>query len=273
MAKRKKNRKTLPDDGATYRPRLDVEQQAANRHKASADHYKQYFACFTENTAQIREKLWIQVAERRAAAKLAKRRWDPPKRTKTLEAHISTDSDVDAGGVDSEVSGQEVFASPSLVRADSIPFGLLDTMNESSSDASLAAVAILLEEQLTSSSMSIMAEAPNIVARPDPPTPDERIVVEALASMALFQVEPPLDKERADSILSLAGKLSSLSDSSNGGRVLDGGETGGRCTSVVQRGGSNKSVITWWEHREDHNLSHFQESCRNEQEFYNYYNT
>jgi hypothetical protein len=82
-------------------------------------------------------------------------------------------------------------------------------MNESSSDKSLAAVANFLEEQPSLSSMS-MAEAPNIVARPNSPTPDERIAVEVLASMALFQAEPLLQNNNTDSVLSLAAMLNSL---------------------------------------------------------------
>ncbi|KAJ7291349.1 hypothetical protein C8J57DRAFT_1211817 [Mycena rebaudengoi] len=273
MAKRKKNRKTLPDDDATYRLR-------------SGSLFHGILFKYERNGGFR----WLNVA-----AKLAKRRWDPPKRTKTLEAHISTDSDVDTGGVDSKVSGPELLP-----------------VHPRSSDVSLATVAILLEEQLTSSSMSIMAEAPNIVARPDSPTPDEHIAVEALASMALFQVEPPLDKERADSILSLAGKLSSLSDSSNVRQptqrvdtsiqervaALNAGRAAHPLTALEMRNwtesGRDRREAGYWmaerrvadvqvwcnavdqtsrSSREDHNLSHFQESCCNEQEFYNYYNT
>ncbi|KAJ7277780.1 hypothetical protein C8J57DRAFT_1579344 [Mycena rebaudengoi] len=302
--KRKKDRKTLPDDGATYRPRLDAEKQAVNRHKASADHYKR-------NTAQIREKQRIQMAERRAAAKLAKRHWDPPKHTKTLEAYISTD--VDACGVGNEVSGPEIFAGPSSVRVNSIPFGLLDPMNESSSDKSLAAVANFLEEQPSLSSMS-MAEAPNIVARPNSPTPDERIAVEVLASMALFQAEPLLQNNNTDSVLSLAAMLNSLSSSLNvqqpAQRVgdstqeiavaLNAGHPPEPPTTLERRhwlesghervepgawmtDRSAADVQLWCNvvdlyrsSREEGNISqaHFQDSdsFRNEQQFYEYYN-
>ncbi|KAJ7233084.1 hypothetical protein C8J57DRAFT_1382905 [Mycena rebaudengoi] len=206
MSKRKNSRKKLPDDHSTYQPRLNTEEQAANHRKASAGYYKR-------NITEIREKRRIQVAERRAAAKLRKRRWDPPKRSKRVEDPISTDphgSGLESPVVD-ELSRSKVFAAPS-----SITFGPLD-MNEASSDGSSFAA---VEQQKSTPSMSV-AERPNNIRRPESPTPDERIAVEVLASMALFQAEPPLqnNNNNTDSVLSLAAMLSSFSNSSNvGGR-------------------------------------------------------
>ncbi|KAJ7261849.1 hypothetical protein C8J57DRAFT_459014 [Mycena rebaudengoi] len=208
MSKRKNNRKKLPDDHSTYQPRLNTEEQAANHRKASAGYYKR-------NIAEIREKRRIQVAERRAAAKLRKRRWDPPKRSKRAEDPISTDphgSGLESLVVD-ELSRSEVFTAPSSTRANLITFSHLD-MNEASSDGSSFAA---VEQEKNVSSMSV-AERPNNIRRPESPTPDERIAVEALASMALFQAEPLLQNNNStDSALSLAAMLSSFSNSSNVG--------------------------------------------------------
>jgi hypothetical protein len=82
-------------------------------------------------------------------------------------------------------------------------------MNEASSDGSSFAA---VEQQKSAPSMSV-AERPNNIRRPESPTPDERIAVEVLASMALFQAEPPLqnnNNNNTDSVLSLAAMLSSF---------------------------------------------------------------
>ncbi|KAJ7236137.1 hypothetical protein C8J57DRAFT_1247928 [Mycena rebaudengoi] len=161
-------------------------------------------------------------------------------------------------------------------------------MNESSSDESLAVVANFLEEQPSLSSIS-MAEVPNIVTRPDSPTPDEHITVEALASM------------NTDSVLSMAGMLSSLRVEDSGQEIVaalnvghslkppttlemwhwlesghDGVEPGAWMTER-----SMADVQLWcnavdryrssWE--EGISQAHFQDSdsFHNEQQFYEYY--
>ncbi|KAJ6507642.1 hypothetical protein DFH09DRAFT_1101032 [Mycena vulgaris] len=73
MLKRKSRSKNSPDPAASYTPGISAEEKAARHRKAVAEHYAR--------NPEIRERRRKQVAEKRAAVKANKRRWDPPKKT------------------------------------------------------------------------------------------------------------------------------------------------------------------------------------------------
>ncbi|KAJ7276909.1 hypothetical protein C8J57DRAFT_1223621 [Mycena rebaudengoi] len=216
MPRKKNCHKRHPDDAGTYRPRLNAEEKAANHRKASAAHYKR-------NITEIREKNRIQVAARRAAAKLRKRRWDPPRPSKDAEDVVASDGDEDSlVAPPLESTGSQLFLAGSSSGGvpSSIPFAILDREENYSEGSSMDAVAEFLaqgnSEPEPAGSDPPALELRAVNASSYSPTPDERIAMEALASMALMkEFQPPLPHDGSDSILSLAGMLSSLDNSAS----------------------------------------------------------
>ncbi|KAJ7262600.1 hypothetical protein C8J57DRAFT_1231963 [Mycena rebaudengoi] len=216
MPRKKNCHKRHPDDAGTYRPRLNAEEKAANHRKASAAHYKR-------NITEIREKNRIQVAARRAAAKLRKRRWDPPRPSKDAEDVVVSDGDEDSlVAPPLESTGSQLFLAGSSSGGvpSSIPFAILDREENYSEGSSMDAVAEFLaqgnSEPEPAGSDPPALELRAVNASSYSPTPDERIAMEALASMALMkEFQPPLPHDGSDSILSLAGMLSSLDNSAS----------------------------------------------------------
>ncbi|KAJ7198694.1 hypothetical protein C8J57DRAFT_1233540 [Mycena rebaudengoi] len=145
MSKRKSTRQIAPDDRASYHPRLSPAEKAVNQRKASSAYYQ------------------------RAAAKLKKRRWDPPKRSKLVEESVNGD----------EASPGELH---SLHNSESA--------RVSGSEASV--MGIILGQDASAGSLNTVAwfepAGPASNSRGSPrnisPTPDERIAIEALAGMA-----------------------------------------------------------------------------------------
>ncbi|KAJ7439021.1 hypothetical protein B0H11DRAFT_1934798 [Mycena galericulata] len=72
MAKRKSQRKIIPDPNATYSPKLSAEERAASHRKASAKYYSS------------------------ARKRINKRRWDPP--TQPVECYSASASIFEEGG-------------------------------------------------------------------------------------------------------------------------------------------------------------------------------
>ncbi|KAJ7276581.1 hypothetical protein C8J57DRAFT_1466087 [Mycena rebaudengoi] len=207
----KKNyQKKHPNHDETYRPRLNTEEKAANHRKASAKHYQR-------NISEIREKKRIAMAARRAAAKLLKRRWDPPRRSKMVDDALGSNKDgsglatppLESTESQHLATGSSVGGVPS-----SVPFGILDREDSDSGGSSMAAVSQFLVQEPKPRELDLASEQLGINASPDSPTPDERIAVEALASMAQLETQQHHQNEGSDSILSLAEKLSSLGKSS-----------------------------------------------------------
>ncbi|KAJ7227793.1 hypothetical protein C8J57DRAFT_1534863 [Mycena rebaudengoi] len=207
MSKKKNCRKKDPDDAGTYHPRLNPEEKALNHRKASAAHYKR-------NITELREKKRIQVAARRAAAKLRKRRWDPPRRSKAVDELVASDADTSglATAPLESTRSQFILAGSSLGGVpSSIPFGILDMEENHSEGSSMAAVAEFLVTDLS----ELDPPAPEERAlNSNSPTPDERIAIEALASMALI-TQRQAQNDGSDSVLSLAGMLSSFCNSAS----------------------------------------------------------
>ncbi|KAJ6597139.1 hypothetical protein DFH09DRAFT_1072045 [Mycena vulgaris] len=85
------SRKTL-EESSTYKPRLSKEEKAKRTRNAVAAHYRKLLA---EDTSQqprnAREKK--DVDEGGTAKKLAKRKWDPPKRRKEHSKGTCSDGD------------------------------------------------------------------------------------------------------------------------------------------------------------------------------------
>ncbi|KAJ7029112.1 hypothetical protein C8F04DRAFT_1188046 [Mycena alexandri] len=65
------------EDQAAYRPRLTEAEKRERARVASAAHYRRH--------PEVREKKRLLMRELRAARKLARRQWDPPKRTRILK--------------------------------------------------------------------------------------------------------------------------------------------------------------------------------------------
>ncbi|KAJ6610572.1 hypothetical protein B0H10DRAFT_2224846 [Mycena sp. CBHHK59/15] len=72
MSKHKRVRQNAPKPSDTFCPTVSKEEKAARHRKASALHYARH--------PEIREKKRLQQSEKRAAAKLKRRQWDPPKK-------------------------------------------------------------------------------------------------------------------------------------------------------------------------------------------------
>ncbi|KAJ6616737.1 hypothetical protein B0H10DRAFT_1948901 [Mycena sp. CBHHK59/15] len=85
MVKRHKARKTATKDAQTYSPTRGVIEKGENHRKAVREHYARSNGILVRNAEAIREKRRVQVTakvhSRRAAAKLRRRYWDPPKKS------------------------------------------------------------------------------------------------------------------------------------------------------------------------------------------------
>ncbi|KAJ6601125.1 hypothetical protein DFH09DRAFT_1069802 [Mycena vulgaris] len=79
------SRKTL-EESSTYKPRLSKEEKAKRARSAVAAHYR--------NNPEMREKKKMQMREAHTAKKLAKRKWDPPKRPKEHSKVVCRNRDI-----------------------------------------------------------------------------------------------------------------------------------------------------------------------------------
>ncbi|KAJ6536212.1 hypothetical protein B0H19DRAFT_1271002 [Mycena capillaripes] len=105
---RKKNpqniRRNAAHDTQTYSPRLGKEEKAQRRRKAQAE-YRAW-------NPDIREKQRIQAAERRAAVKAGRRRWDPPPPSKMISHTMVPASEMQSQEAGDGVSDIHSFLDP-----------------------------------------------------------------------------------------------------------------------------------------------------------------
>ncbi|KAJ7447605.1 hypothetical protein B0H11DRAFT_1929650 [Mycena galericulata] len=241
MAKRKSRRKIIPNPESRYRPRLTAQEKAANHRIASAKHYAR--------NPEIRERRRIQVAEKRAAIKLNRRRRDPPKKLKGVEssngeppAEVEADdcpsrSENEADNRDFDPSySKELYSISETCRC------VFPASSRILTTQGLGSV----EKHVTNASESgnattpsyepsfwdararsnINLQFPSVEASEEvdrgtapSPTPDERIASQALAALATGVALSALSPRApsTDSILDMANQLSALSSSTAAG--------------------------------------------------------
>ncbi|KAJ7279181.1 hypothetical protein C8J57DRAFT_1574421 [Mycena rebaudengoi] len=191
MSKRKILPKKAPDEHATYRP---------------------------TNIVEIREKNRVQVAERRAAAKLKKRQWDPPKLT-LVDADTSRTSEK-ASGRDPSLDLVGSFQDTQVPHASSSDGGASNVLLSDVQDIRHRSCPIRPEDASGDATPAlenpVSGDGRNNWPHPSP-TPDELIAIEALTGMhtAPLRDEQDVSKgEDYDSILALAQVRTSLCSSS-----------------------------------------------------------
>ncbi|KAJ7260166.1 hypothetical protein C8J57DRAFT_1514873 [Mycena rebaudengoi] len=210
MSKRKNVRKTVPDERTTYQPRLNATQQAISHRQASADYYRR-------NIVQEREKRRIQVAERRAAAKLKKRRWDPPKGAVVRQTTAHTSDHAGTRNEPLDLPRSFAYEVPDAITSDggalnAVASAIPDTPGKTSSTGLVGN----FEEPETASKKTVFGEGQN--NRTTSPTLEERIAIEALTNMHRVQLlheGERSDSDISDSILVLAQMLTSPSAESD----------------------------------------------------------
>ncbi|KAJ6457577.1 hypothetical protein DFH09DRAFT_1349564 [Mycena vulgaris] len=74
------------ESSSSYKPRLSEAEKAKRARKAVATHYR--------NHPELREKNKLAKRASRAAKKLAKRKWDPPKKQKVVTEEIMSDEEI-----------------------------------------------------------------------------------------------------------------------------------------------------------------------------------
>ncbi|KAJ7076774.1 hypothetical protein C8R43DRAFT_966172 [Mycena crocata] len=203
-----------------YRPRLSKEQKAENRRKASKSYYARYSS----------EGVWCMLVPvpltdaaktNRAAVKVARRRWDPPKAGQAPP--ISPSSSIALG-----------LVSPSLL------YGalLFRDPHGASSGSDDSAFRCMEAQRRIPTSSSVVHPAPQTV-----PTPDERVAIEVLATMGKKHLT-----ESEDSILRMANLLSS--HSSDALHMMSGQQP--QCEETA----CHLSLRVWW--HSTRNTSRFQ---------------
>ncbi|KAJ7500928.1 hypothetical protein B0H11DRAFT_2225317 [Mycena galericulata] len=186
MPKRKTRKKFGPDGDADYSTRRSAREKAATHRIASAKYYAR--------NPQIRERNRIHWAEKRAAEKCNRRRWDPPKTLKAVLPPTEGPSEQPP-----EASEAETRTTPSYEPS------FWDYRAQSHLQLHFA---------------SIGQSEEGAVGTAASPTSDERIAGEALAALAqsvglsVFAPPPPPPAPSIDSVLELANQLSSLESSS-----------------------------------------------------------
>ncbi|KAJ6608380.1 hypothetical protein B0H10DRAFT_2068053 [Mycena sp. CBHHK59/15] len=134
------------NDSKSYRPGLGDEEKARQHRKAQSEYYAR--------SSAARESRRVQAAGRRAAARLAKRRWDPPKKSRTSLPDIPSSP----ASVESHL--ERLYAR--------YPLGRISSWSSSSS-----------ARPATSNEGT-----GDVVRRSVSPTSDERIACDALATLA-----------------------------------------------------------------------------------------
>ncbi|KAJ7133264.1 hypothetical protein C8R44DRAFT_730444 [Mycena epipterygia] len=227
MPKRKSRRKVDPDPSENYSPRLSKEQKAVNHRKASAEYYAR--------NPQIREKRRVQAAEKRAGVKLKRRRWDPPK--KNRGSTISPEPEDGAGtksGIGDAAPVEENLRVIALTGGSS---GISHPgLNFASEDPRVAETEGFINagREYVDTSSALGAVVGGSAASP---TSDERLVIDALATLANGVAVAGLGNtdavdQHSDSILHLADRLSSLESSV---AALPVGEAPNAFTDPLQR--------------------------------------
>ncbi|KAJ7506701.1 hypothetical protein B0H11DRAFT_2219387 [Mycena galericulata] len=220
MSKRKSRRKTIPKPDSRYRPKLTAPEKAFNHRIASAKHYAR--------NPDIRERRRIQVAEKRAAIKLNRRRRDPPKKLKAVEscngeppADIEVDDCLSRNGNEVENGDYEPSYSKESRRVSETLSVEKNPANTSESgNATTPSYEPSFWDTRARSYINLRfpsVEASEEVARGTAPslTPDEHIASQALAALATGIALSALSLRAAsvDSILRMADQLSALSSS------------------------------------------------------------
>ncbi|KAJ7503650.1 hypothetical protein B0H11DRAFT_2222278 [Mycena galericulata] len=220
MSKRKSRRKIIPKPDSRYRLKLTAQEKALNHRIASAKHYAR--------NPDIRERRRIQVAEKRAAIKLNRRRRDPPKKFKAVEsgngeprADIEVDDCLSRSGNEVENGDYEPSYSKESRRVSETLSVEKNPANTSeSSNTTTPSYEPSFWDTRARSFINLRfpsMEASEEVARGTAPslTPDEHIASQALAALATGVALSALSPRAAsvDSILWMADQLSALSSS------------------------------------------------------------
>ncbi|KAJ6568889.1 hypothetical protein B0H19DRAFT_1065670 [Mycena capillaripes] len=97
--------------------RAQVEQRRAQRNVQAVkrSQWKAASARYYENHPEVRERKRLKMAEQRAAKKLARRRWDPPKTPKRCEPSAANTSPRQSDSDTDDTQAREVTAAESLL--------------------------------------------------------------------------------------------------------------------------------------------------------------
>ncbi|KAJ6626170.1 hypothetical protein B0H10DRAFT_1942018 [Mycena sp. CBHHK59/15] len=159
--------------------RLSQEEKAANHRRSQAAHYAR--------NPDIRERRRIQVAERRAAKKMERQRWDPPKGKNVAEN--TEDEDFDADDPGARISRKQTDCS--LISDD-------QDLGEESAAVDLRAAhseSSLLTWDLNADVLDPTSEVEASRGTHASPTSDEWVATQALATLAAL-AEPGADVSR-----------------------------------------------------------------------------
>ncbi|KAJ7500541.1 hypothetical protein B0H11DRAFT_2225532 [Mycena galericulata] len=221
MAKRKSRRRIIPNPESSSRAtRLTAQEKAANHRIASAKHYAR--------NPEIRERRRIQVAEKRAAIKLNRRRRDPPKKLKGVESSngeppVEVEADDCPSRSENEVDNRDFDPSYSKELYSISETCSVEKHSESGNVTTPSYEPSFWDARARS---NINLQFPSVEASEEvdrgtapSPTPDERIASQALAALATGVALSALSPRApsTDSILDMANQLSALSSSTAAG--------------------------------------------------------
>ncbi|KAJ7446840.1 hypothetical protein B0H11DRAFT_1929874 [Mycena galericulata] len=187
MAKRKHASAGARKDSERFRPGLSAAERRENARKARARYY-------ARNAEAIREKKRVGLAGA-AAAKVNKRRWDPPKRLPSIQEVSDQGRPQSSNTLDPDLLTDEIL-NASLHFKD--PRGATTSSDE---DSAFRRVDMARHHPTASSESNVAPES--IGARAE-----ERVAIEVLATMRVPLADPRWGGSQ-DSVLNLANQLSS----------------------------------------------------------------
>ncbi|KAJ6452901.1 hypothetical protein DFH09DRAFT_1351458 [Mycena vulgaris] len=200
MSKRKRLPKPKLDPSARYKPQLSAEEKASRHRQAVRESYAR--------KPEVRERRRIEMAEKRAAIKANRRRWDKPKPTHVVQEDPTTNFDCQGEESDLPNRGGSTSAEGEVLLARSDCEDIRGERVTPLSDGSVARART--SSQVGRTGADVLEEKERARESHDgavnSPTSAERVAIEALTALG----KPP-GVPSIDSVLEKALQLSSIS--------------------------------------------------------------